>query len=1274
MTMRYNQYEPYIRPARLKDHKVRDTMEFYNCVVFIRERDEDLSTHREFTDTSYHYYALGNVGDSKKTDDTRVFDKNDPKEFCVEVMDYNVALAEFPTGYTDADGNEAICPESEWKTGNAAYDYLYAPYKYKDGEFKSFGSESYEFRYEKKKITEEERQANIDVWREMYKFVVTSNDEVFKSDFDKYFVKDSILYFYLFTSRYLMIDNRAKNLFINYAKAYFTQAEAEQFKTDYGVEVQSEFIDDTQAAIRNGYRFNLTWGYDFDSCLGIDNTGKLALTYGQEDIDYYVDGDPSSGYIYRAAESNFFCRVRDLFPTELEALFVECESNNAWSATSLINQWDNAQSQFPEEIWRLDTQRKYLRTYQGVSIDNSIAGAATPRFLRDMLNGRKKYQRRMFERNQELYFATKYFGNTATQDQIMMRFNNPVGATVKQDFTLYITPYSDMYLGVKFGNFTPINFRAKAGVEYTIPYDNETADITLIYGASFIQAIGDLSKCYVGDNDFSKASRLQSLTIGSDVEGYENAFMTKISLGNNKLLEYLDIKNVTGLSSVVDLSQCGNLIELHAEGSGATGVVFANGGKLKKAYIPPVVSLTAKNLNYLEVFDVESYDNLQTLVVENTPFINTYDVVNAANALNTVRLIGMDWNEDYLIADSSVLDRMLTMRGVGNDGYEALVSVLTGAFHASVVRQQQLKTYNETWKDLEVTYNTLIEQYPVTFVNHDGTVLDVQYVDKGSYAVDPIERKDNPIAVPTKDSTVSTDYTFSGWDLNFETIQIFSAKTVTALFDESIREYTIKYVSKGTVLQTSSGKYGSNVVYTGDTPTYTLEESGYKYYLFNRWDKSGFIDGEKTVNAVFDSFEYKSGAFDGRELSSLSPVEVYALTKMTEPVDKELSDFGMAIETGDPFSFTMGYDIDFDDIGSNEFISERTVFDGTNYVDTGVKLFDEDKDFVLALDYKMLTGNDSGDTLMQCFQTSGTNGFKLSYNSGVKLAWGSTTVSTASVNKREMLVIRHIKGDNNLYVYTSNMSGSAPEVHTIEKSTSTQSANATLVLGAVKTDAGRFVNYGIGEINWCKVWFRDLGEDVCNQLVGWTHENIALEVDGFYRYAHHDDPTKESMMSLLATHLLETPMRWGNTNNSGGWAKSTINSFLNSRFYDAIPYQIKALMKKVTVKSTIGGGTTSAPVTELSESGCYVTIPALYDLDKSQGAYSAEVSDYNGSISYMTGSEARKRAYPNGDYAQYWTRSPNMQYAYVWSVDAAGEPYGFNTVGNEYGVLIEVSF
>ena len=989
--------------------------------------------------------------------------------------------------------------------------------------------------------------------------------------------------------------------------------------------------------------------------LGIDNTGKLVLTYGKEDIDFYIDGDSSSSYIYRAAESTFFCRLRDLFKSEMQAMFVDRENANAWSANGLIKQWDDAQNQFPEEIWRLDIERKYLRTYLGKSVDNSKPGEANPRFLTEMMNGRKKYQRRMFERNQELYMATKYFGKVATQDQIMMRFNNPVGATIKPNFTLYITPYSDMYIGTSFGNVTPTNFRAKAGIEYSIPCSIEsgTADITLIYGASFIQAIGDLSRCYVGDNDFSKASRLQSLVIGSNVSGYENSFMTKISLGNNKLLEYLDIRNVTGLNSVVDLSQCGNLIELHAENSGATGIIFANGGKVEKAYIPAVTSLTVKNLNYLEEFIIENYNKLQTLVVENTPFLNTHEMVNISPILRVLRLVGIDWN----LENTNILNRILGLRGINNTGAEIETSVLSGHVYVPVIRQQELYDYNRTWSDLEIYRDTLIEQFPVIFKNEDGTILDIQYVDKGGNAVDPITRVDNPIPTPTKASTTSHDFEFAGWDSGFT--GIFSERTITATYTSSLREYTIKYVSKGTVLQESKGLYGENILYTGDTPIYTLEESAYAYYLFNRWDKSGFIDGDKTVEAIFDRCEYSEGYFNGKDLSDLSPVEVYALTKL----GLEQS----VITDMDEYSFSLGHDYDFDDIESRLIVSEKIKFTGSNQVDTGIKLFDVDKDFVLAIDYKFLTGTSADSVLAQCYQSNGSNGFQLRYNGGVGFKWGTTANNIAALDNREMLIIRHKKGDTNITIYNSNLSGTS--VSTVEITGSkTFTSQSTLVFGCVKADDGYFESHAVGEINWAKLWLADLGDEACKTLALWTHEKMIMNACGFRKYYLSENGSKRCSFSLLASHLLDRKYVYNTSNsNSGGWASSALNSFLNTRLYKAFPVQMKQLIKQVKVGSSVGNMSN-----EISYSDCYITIPAVKEVDptKTTEPYNSEATI----VSYMVSDSARKRAYVDGDYAAYWTRSPNTYNSqYIYQVTETGEVSGFKNPNTQASILIQIS-
>ena len=1271
LARRFNEYQPFLRYARKKNSKVKDTMEFYNCVVFIRETSTDLSNtpHREFNDTDWHFYAIGNVGDSKKTDDTRVNNKRDPKEHIIEITDADKSLSAFPTGKE----NNAVCPVSEWCEGNTAYDILHSTeYVYdEEGAFESFGGTTYEFRYEMKDITSEQREANINAWRDLYKFIVTSTDEEFYANLKNYFVVDSALYFYLFTERYTMVDNRAKNSFWHYGKVYISNEEAVALGE---TEASYYIIDDAAAAINDGYRYDLTQGYDMDTALGIDNTGDYVFSYGKEDTDYYVDGDPTSDYVFRVADSVFFCRLRDLFPSEMQAMFKDREEKNAWSSTSLINQWDNSQAQFPEELWRLDYERKYYRTYLGLSIDNSISQGVDKTFLIGKFFGRKKYARRAFEINQEIYFATKYFGNKALEDVFWIRGNVPIGGSIKPNYSLTLVPYSDMYVCVRYSSTgTPIHQKVKAGETCYFESNAERMDFIYVYAASYIQEVGDLSRCFVGDNNFSSATRLQRLTIGSTDDGYENTFMNEVLVDNNPLLEYLDLRNISGINTVINVSSCSNLKELYAEGTNATGVIFANGGLLQTAHLPRLTSLSMKNLNYVEDFVVDGYNNLQTLIVENTPNINTYNIVINAPLLKLLRLINLNWDFVPRIENASIFDRLLTIGGIDSSGYEADMSVLTGIASVAVIGQYDLYKYQETWPDLTIEATTVKPQFKVTFVNDNGTVLDTQYIEQFESAVNPITREENPIPVPTKDSTIQYTYTFAGWDS--ELTNIVADRTITATYTQSLREYTVKYVSKGVVVKTANGLYGDNIVYDGETPVYTAEEP-YAFYLFNRWDKSGFLNngidenGVKTINAVFDKFTYSATAFNGKNLKDLSPVEIYAMTKLNESGAINIQNI---ITNKDPYTITIGNDIEYDDIESELLISERTHFNGSNYIDTGVQLFNEDKDFVLAIDYEFLSGNKSNAVLAQCFQANGTNGFKLWYSSandftGAKLTWGTTSNNVVAVNKREIVVIRHKKGDNNLTIYKSNLDGNAVVSTELTRTKSTI-GTGTLVFGCAKADDGYYENHAIGNINWAKVWFADLGDDVCKDLAMWTHESITLEACGFRKYYLSDNASKRCSFSLLASHLLGRTKRWNASNgNAGGWANSELNQSLNTRLYNAMPNQIRGLLKKVIVYSSIGQMSS-----ELSSSNCYITIPALIEVDPTQTSepYNSEGT----SISYLSTNNSRKRSFDGGDYSAYWLRSPNVGYAnYIWRVEADGQTQGITNATTSLGVLIEISF
>ena len=1223
---RFNDYLPYKTPATRRDSKIKNSMEFVNCVIFIKENDPNVTNHREFNDTEWHFYSLGNIGDSKKTDVTRAYDPDDMKEFCIEISDNTLPNSAFQTGVTNPNGTVKYpISKSQWKAGNTAYDNLYNNW---DGSFEfrydccgdSKDGEAISSNEEKEKI----RLNNKQIWRDFYTFVVTSTNTEFASNLKNWVIPEAALYWYLFTLRYTMIDNRAKNVFPHWAKHYISTSEAAKL----GNKASYYTIDDEMASVNNGYRFDF-WDYDNDTGLGINNSGELTMSYGKEDTDYKTDGKPSSGYIFNAAESVLWCRIRDLMQTQLRALYQSIDAN-CWSAEHLINEFDAWQEQFPEELWRLHYERLYIRTYQ----------AGTTRFLSEMMNGRKKYQRRQWERDQHAYMGTKFVHTDVKSDQIMFRCNTPKEAVVKPNYSLKIVPYSDMYISVLYGNSAnPTQVRAKAGQEYEITTNLTNMDDTavLIYCASRIQELNDLSGCYIHDNDFSKASKLKKLIIGNSTRGYQNSFLTTLNMGNNTLLETLDIRNCPNLTGSINLTACENLINLYAQGTAITAASLANHGKITHVFLPKTINvLTFKNLKNLTDLNVASYSNLQTFVCENSIVDSLKIIKTAINTLRTVSVRGINWTLD----DTTILNKLSKLKGMDDNGYNIDQSVLAGTVHVPVVRQEELKLYNKIWTDLTVTYDSVIQQFKVTFVNDDGTVLDVQYVDKGGNAIDPITRKDDPIATPTKKSTVKYKYTFKAWDSSLT--GIFVERTITATYISSIRKYTITYVSRGYnyPLYTTTAEYGTIVDYKGsvEVPIYTAEESAYKFYLFKGWDVSGYVTGDKTINAVFDTCEYRDGYFNNKDLNNLSQVELYTLMK----VGLESS----FLSAKDYINFELGNDCSFSNITQHVVVKSKKEFDGTNYIDTGLKLFEKGKSFTLALDYVLSSDNTNNATLAQCFQGDGSNGFKLSYSSDAQLKWGTNSITPSAADQREIIVMRHIAGEEKLYFYRSNASGNNIFTTTLS-AIRNPVHNYTFVLGCEKSDIGEYQKFAKGTVYWCKVWDADLGDEKCQELAAWVHESIPMEAakyGGSKEYYLTDGSGRQANITFLAKNLLSINHQYGS--RTGGWASSSMNTWLNTRLPNAISPLWKNLIKEVKVKSFNGDNSTNT----ILEPKCKFYIPSIYEIDNSYN-----FAPYNGetdnTISYMTSDDIRKRAKANTpkEYETYFTRSPDAgQYMTDW--------------------------
>ena len=71
------------------------------------------------------------------------------------------------------------------------------------------------------------------------------------------------------TERYTMVDNRAKNSFWHYGKAYYTTAEAIAFKEEFDKEIDKKYINDELGAFNGGYRWDLCFDYDNDKMMSL---------------------------------------------------------------------------------------------------------------------------------------------------------------------------------------------------------------------------------------------------------------------------------------------------------------------------------------------------------------------------------------------------------------------------------------------------------------------------------------------------------------------------------------------------------------------------------------------------------------------------------------------------------------------------------------------------------------------------------------------------------------------------------------------------------------------------------------------------------------------------------------------------------------------------------------------------------------------------------------------------------------------------------------------
>ena len=659
----------------------------------------------------------------------------------------------------------------------------------------------------------------------------------FKSEFAQHFEKDAVLFYYLFTELFLMVDSRAKNMFPTF--------------------------------MAGSKWFSLP--YDFDTAIGINNEGALVFSYNLEDIDHTESGAD----IYNGQQSVLWINVRQAFYEDIKAMYQKLRSNGTLSFPVTEQRFEEHQAKWPEAVFNEDAYFKYLQP---------LVEQNTASYL-SMLQGSKAEQRKWWLYNRFRYLDSKYNAGDALTDVVTLR------GYAKDDIT--VTPYADIYATVKYGSYL-VQQRANRNVAYTLacPLSNVNDTEIYIYSASQLQSIGDLSGLMVGYADFSMATRLQSLKVGDAEDSYSNGNLTELYLGNNTLLRTLDVRNCPNLKQAVDVSGCTNIEHLYFEGTAVTGVQLPNGGILKTLHLPETVTnLTIRNQTGITDFVIGGYDNISTLRLENVSEVfDLWEILHSIPAGARVRITGLGRTFEDAADILAFYDLLDTMRGLDENGNNTEKAQVSGTCTIDTLTGNDLAEMQERYPNIKIQYNHFTAQ--VNFYDDSGSTLlkTVTVYDGG----DTTYGSSNP----TKASTAQYSYSFTGWSLtaggsaNANALKaVMVDRNVYAAYSKTVRKYTVYFYNGSTLLQTVSNvPYGSGAYYSGDTP----EKTGVDFpedYVFTGWSPSNTgITGNTYCYAQYKYIGYAyttiversiSGEYANDRVTAVGDYAFYKCTSLT---------------------------------------------------------------------------------------------------------------------------------------------------------------------------------------------------------------------------------------------------------------------------------------------------------------------------------------------------------------------------------------------------------
>lgn len=664
----------------------------------------------------------------------------------------------------------------------------------------------------------------------------------FINEIDDYFDREHLVFFYTFTHFFLMIDNREKNTF---PTLYFNKE-------------------------KNKWLWYML-PYDFDTAMGIDNSGNLTFGHELEDTDV-INGDD----VFNGAKSVLFCNVRDYLGDEVRDTYRKLRNEGKLSYNSVKKRFDDHQSSWGEALFNEDSYFKYIEP------NNSDDHAK--------LQGNKSAQRDYWTYYRFKYFDSMYTCGDTKSNYIFMRPHVPA--------SIYLKPYADTYGSISFDSDTEPAAKRMLKKDGFCEFKYPTLDIpddavVNILNCDMISDIRGLPDLHLSEFRGAMATKLQSLIIGHDTD--ENPDFDKIELGDNRLLKLVNLRNCINFKQVVDLSGCSRIEEVYLERTQTTACILPRGGSCKILHLPSTVKdLTVINhkVTDFSMTDYEgntSYNNLTTLWLDlNETSKSTFDIKTMVNTMiekfkasenegtnerGRLRLTkfellgdkGFETAQDILdfYADINHYFIGLNDRGTDQDKVE-----LSGKIEVaeSPILGTQLNQMKKMFPEVDIIYKSIQSQ--IVFFDdeeHSREPFYTQIVFNNGDAVDPTVTlgKEPTRYAPTDTNNGGTEdsearYVFIGWSESIKNVTTY--REVHAIYRKELK-YRRSFLDKDNLYIPVNGEE-VNIYYDTDSERYVVEPPKHETW---RSEVMGF-----PYDNIFTGWTDTSGAIYASQVPDIS--------------------------------------------------------------------------------------------------------------------------------------------------------------------------------------------------------------------------------------------------------------------------------------------------------------------------------------------------------------------------------------------------------------------